>query len=279
MSRAWWPARRTAAATSSSPRGSRRRKIFVYIRGPGWTARTRMGRHLTVPSFSPVSQGDAREAGEAADSALSAHGSRPPVFDDEGGQGVGLRARTGDAAHRSEVGAQALSRDLDAQVAAPGAVAQPDVGVVGQQRLELLLTAPELRRDRRADELRGDHRRARVVEVWLEIGHPEGVHVATEHDRVGGLPLAEVVEQAAACRWVAVPSIGPELLSRTGLPIELSHQSLLGDDVPARRRAVEPRREPALLHVAEHGEARIEPFLAVFDGVGATTAGRGARLG
>ena len=43
ISRTSCPARRAAAATSSSPSGSSRRKIFVYISGPGWTPRIFMG--------------------------------------------------------------------------------------------------------------------------------------------------------------------------------------------------------------------------------------------
>src|SRR5262245_47502611 len=42
MTRTECPARRAAAATSSSPTGSSRRNIFEYIRQPGWTARKRM---------------------------------------------------------------------------------------------------------------------------------------------------------------------------------------------------------------------------------------------
>src|SRR5229473_7879248 len=40
ISRTSCPACRAAAATSSSPKGSSRRKILVYISGPGWTAST-----------------------------------------------------------------------------------------------------------------------------------------------------------------------------------------------------------------------------------------------
>src|SRR5579875_195902 len=39
MSRTSCPARRAAAATSSSPSGSRRRNTFEYMSGPGWTAK------------------------------------------------------------------------------------------------------------------------------------------------------------------------------------------------------------------------------------------------
>src|SRR5713226_3828598 len=42
ISRTSWPEVRAAAATSSSPSGSSRRKILVYISGPGWTPRTFM---------------------------------------------------------------------------------------------------------------------------------------------------------------------------------------------------------------------------------------------
>src|SRR4029453_5655041 len=83
---------------------------------------------------------------------LRADRTGPPVLDHERGPGVRLRARAGDAAHRSQVGAQPLSCDLHAHVAAPGAVAETDMRIVGQQRVDLRLRAPELRRDGRADD-------------------------------------------------------------------------------------------------------------------------------
>jgi hypothetical protein len=151
------------------------------------------------------------------------------------------------------------------------------VRVVGQQGLQGSQRAADLRGDRRPHDLAGDHGRAGIVEVRLEVGDPEGVDVAADDHGVAGLPLPEILHESAARGRVAVPSVRAEQLARPGLAIELGHQRLLGDHVPAGARAIEPVAQPALLRVAEDGQAGIAPLGAVVDG-GAAAAGRHARL-
>src|SRR5215831_15077172 len=104
------------------------------------------------------------------------------------------------------------------------------------------------------------------------------MHVAADHDRVGRLALAEIVEQTASSRRVAVPAVGPELLARPRLSVELGHQGLLPDHVPSGLGPIEPGGEPLLLRIPEHREARVESGLALLDDVGPAATRLGARL-
>ena len=85
-------------------------------------------------------------------------------------------------------------------------------------------------------------------------------------------------EQTPAGGRIAVPSVGPEELAGPGLPVELGHQGLLREHVPACGRSIEARLQPALLIAPEHRQARVDALGAVFDDVGAAPTGRRARL-
>ena len=78
-----------------------------------------------------------------------------------------------------------------------------------------------LRGDGRAADFRGDDRRLRVIEIWLQITHPIAVHVPAQHQRIRRTLLCQEAEQAGACRGIAIPAIGPEGLLGAGFSINL----------------------------------------------------------
>ena len=87
--------------------------------------------------------------------------------------------------------------------------------------------------DAGAAELSGHHRRARVVEVGLQVGHVVGVHVTAQHHHAGHPFFGNHAQQPVARRCIAVPAVGP-VLGAAGrvLPAEAGHQRLLGQQVP-----------------------------------------------
>src|SRR5712672_3218610 len=82
-----WPACRAAAATSSSPKGSSRRKILVYISGPGWTARTLI---WTAPVCGDWHRGEDRASRAIVPRRIKFSGSQPQQALDVAAEDLGL---------------------------------------------------------------------------------------------------------------------------------------------------------------------------------------------
>src|SRR5262245_19149242 len=92
------------------------------------------------------------------------------------------------------------------------------------------------------------------------------MHVAADQDRVRRLAGGKKIEQAASCRRVAVPAIGPGGAARAvDFPVELGEQRLLRDHVPGLPRGTETGLEPLLLLSTEQRSLRIGELRAFRD--------------
>jgi hypothetical protein len=88
------------------------------------------------------------------------------------------------------------------------------------------------------------------------------VDVAGEHDRVGRLALPQEPEDAVAVGRVAVPGVAPPGAAGTWVQVQLGHDHLLGEHVPAGLGAVQAVQQPAPLVAAEDGAAGVDPLRA-----------------
>jgi hypothetical protein len=82
--------------------------------------------------------------------------------------------------------------------------------------------------------------------------------VAGDHHRIVDLARVQVLDDPVARGREAVPRVVPEQVAGVAVMVELGHQDLLRDHVPAGVRAVEPAQQPALLVRAGHREPRVE---------------------
>src|SRR5688500_5227036 len=98
------------------------------------------------------------------------------------------------------------------------------------------------------------------------------MHVTADHERVRRLVLRERPEQPCARRRVTVPAVGPEALSRSRRTVELGHDRLLRDHVPAGARSAEPFRKPSFLFGTEQRALWMMPFGAIRHAVRATAS-------
>src|SRR5215213_5785385 len=109
------------------------------------------------------------------------------VLDHEAGQGSDRGAGTLHRVDHPQVSPPASVVNLTAQVAAPAALEEPHMGVVGQIRSVLLIEGAG-GADRGTDKLTGQHLGARPMVVEAEVVDPERVHVPAEHNWVGRPP-------------------------------------------------------------------------------------------
>ena len=101
--------------------------------------------------------------------------------------------------------------------------------------------------DRAADELRG--RRHLVVVVHAHVARDERVDVAGEEGDVLDVLRLDELEQLTALARVALPRVEPDVLPAR---VERLHRHrLAGDQLPRRRRAVEPPLDEVHLLAAE----------------------------
>ncbi len=122
-----------------------------------------------------------------------------------------------------------------------------------------------VRGHRGADELGGDDRRGRIVEIEFQLVCPEGMDVAAEHDRVGQPGLGDLLQGAALPRRrIAVPVLRPVRDFAVVEPfLELGHQLALRPRKFQRAGAVaELAVEPGFLRLAEIRPARVEALRA-----------------
>jgi hypothetical protein len=103
--------------------------------------------------------------------------------------------------------------------------------------------------------------------------------VAAQHDRVGRLRRHQGVEQTVASSGVAVPAVGPELLARAGLFVDVRHHRALGEQRPLCLAGGEFRGEPLLLPRTKLAARRVEQLRAVRDAIRTPSAWSRARLG
>lgn len=109
-----------------------------------------------------------------------------------------------------------------------------------------------------ADQLAADGARGGIRVVQLQVAGPVRVHVPGEHHRVaysGGEPAPG---DPVAGGDVAVPGVHAGDRERPGVPVALSEEDLLGEQVPAGRGAPEPVEQPGLLPGTEDGPGRVE---------------------
>src|SRR6185436_11947567 len=81
-------------------------------------------------------------------------------------------------------------------------------------------------------------------------------------DGVRDAARLDLAEEAGPAHGVAVPGVRPEpedAHERNALP-KLSHEDVLGEHVPTRRRAPEAVEQPGFLRGAEKGSAGIPPL-------------------
>ena len=91
------------------------------------------------------------------------------------------------------------------------------------------------------------------------------MHVAAQHQRVARRRRGNRVEQFLPRHRIAVPAVDPVAMSTVLALVELGHQRLLREEVPARRGPLHAVGQPRFLLRTQHAARRIEPLGALVD--------------